>query len=77
MLAVVGIKLQISGFDCVKGNVPHFRVYHVGKTELTFAKCIVHVPLKLIVAYLVALLKFPISFTVLLNGVISEMNHLI
>jgi hypothetical protein len=74
VLCVIGIKLQISGFDCIQGNSLHFGVNHIGKAEFALSVSRIHVSLELIVGDLISLLILAVAVTVLLDGIIGEVD---
>lgn len=75
MLGVVGIQLQIGGFDSIKSDWLHLGVDHLWKIEFPLAVCRVHISLELIIGYLVSFLVFTVAIAVFLDGVICQVDY--
>lgn len=75
MLGIIGVQLQISGFNSIESDSFHFGINHLRKIELPLTICRIHIPLELIVGYFVSFFVFAIAITIFLNGVISKMDY--
>jgi hypothetical protein len=77
MLSISGIHLKIRCFDGIESYLFHPRIYLIAKAEFPLSHSGVHVSLELIVADFVSFFVFSIPLTILLNGVICQVNHFI
>lgn len=68
--------MQVGGFDCIESYGLHAGVYHLAEAKFgtIFRRLRVHVSLEIVVGYLISLLIFAVSVTVLLDGVVGKMD---